>query len=156
MESGKVQKSEYLVFTRESGQEITVVDPRNREIDEAEVSYKCKRKNTSSLKHITYLEFHSLSLTPFYVRNSFSLSILFFFLFFLAFTISFRFLLYTCRTVMRASKYMRSKENTMKHDSIHERISSFFGAHEATSLSSKIKYYTFLYRGGKKNDTSVD
>lgn len=79
MESGdEVQKSEYLAFTRKSGQKTTVVGPWNREIDEAEMSCECKRKNTSSPRHVTYREFHSLSLTPFYVRNSFSISSLFF------------------------------------------------------------------------------
>lgn len=77
MESGGIQKSEYLAFTRKSGQKTTVVGPRNREIDEAEVSCECKRKNTSSPRHVTYLEFHSLSLTPFYACNSFFISSLF-------------------------------------------------------------------------------
>lgn len=79
MESSRVRRSEYLTFTRKSGQETRVVGPQNREIDEAEVSCECKRKNTSSPRHVTYLEFHSPFFTPFYVRNSFSISTIFFF-----------------------------------------------------------------------------
>lgn len=147
MESGEVQESEYLAFTRKSGQETMVAGPRNREIDEAEVSCECKRERILHHRGTSRI---LNSLTPFYLRNSFSISPLSFFFPFSPRIHDFPPLLVLYMLDSNESAEIHAIEIENDETRFHSRNARLFHRRARQHLSSKIKYYAFLYRGERK------